>query len=147
MINITEFRLYWEGIAARIDSITGVLPVTIDREMGKKIQSLPAGSVTLFVFPPLADSTAHTPDAFRESNRCVVFVMRKYNPAKESSFELLEQTQPAAEAIKGCLLNDRHEPCRPFRIDVSSIETAPETELYGTFAGWSIAFNVDTDGL
>lgn len=126
MINLTEFRLYWEGIAARIDSITGVLPVTIDREMGKKIQSLPAGSVTLFVFPPLADSTAHTPDAFRESNRCVVFVMKKYNPAKESSFELLEQTQPGAEAIKGCLLNDSHESCRPFRIDISSVETAPE---------------------
>lgn len=147
MINLAQFREYWEGVAERIDSITGVLPITIDKEMGKKIQTLPTGSLTLFIFPPLADSTANNPDAFKEANQCVVFVMKKYNPAKESAFDLLEQTQPVAEAVKNCLLVDQRYPCQPFTVDVSTIETAPETELYGTFAGWSIAFNANSFGL
>lgn len=147
MINLTQFREYWESVARRIDAITGVLPVTIDKEIGKKILALPVGSLTLFIFPPLADSSAKNPDAYREDNKCVVFVMKKYNPSRESSFSLLEQTQPVAEAIKECLLDDLRFPCTPFPIDVSSIETAPETELYGTFAGWSIAFNTTTYGL
>lgn len=147
MINLTLYREYWQGVADRLNSVTGVLPVTIDKEMGKKIQALPAGSLTLFVFPPLADSTAKSSDAFKEANQCVVFVMKKYNPMKESSFDLLEQTQPAAEDVKKCLLDDQRGACPAFTVDVASIETAPETELYGTFAGWSIAFNANSFGL
>lgn len=147
MINLTQFREYWQSVADRLDSITGVLPVTIDNEMGKKIQRLPTDSLTLFVFPPLADSNARNLDAFRESNRCVVFVMKKFNPARESAFDLLEETQPIVETIKSYLLDDQRTPCRAFNVDVATIETAPETELYGTFAGWSIAFNANTYGL
>lgn len=147
MINLAQFREYWQSVADRLDSVTGILPITIDKEMGKKIQALPVDSLTLFIFPPLADSTNNNPDAFRESNQCVVFVMKKYNSMKESAFNLLEQTQPVAEAVKNCLLEDQREPCPAFTIDVASIETAPETELYGTFAGWSIAFNAHSFGL
>ena len=38
MINLSLFREYWQSVADRLDSITGVLPITIDKEMGKKIQ-------------------------------------------------------------------------------------------------------------
>lgn len=147
MINLSLFREYWQSVADRLDSVTGVLPITIDKEMGKKIQALPSDSLTLFIFPPLADSSANNPDAFKEANQCVVFVMKKYNPMKESAFDILEQTQPVAESVKNCLLNDQRGSCPAFSIDVASIETAPETELYGTFAGWSIAFNANSFGL
>ena len=142
MINLVQHREYWEGVVRRLDSITKVLPVTIDEQMGKKIQSLPAEAVTLFVFPPLAESEAKNVDNFKEVNKCVVFVMLKYDPQRRSSFDVLEQTQPVIDEVKSVLLNDQRAGCPVMRIDPGSIDTAPETELYGRFAGWSIAFNV-----
>ena len=142
MINLVQYREYWEGVVRRLDSINGVLPVTIDDQMGKKIQSLPADSITLFVFPPLAESNAKSVDNFKEVNKCVVFVMAKYDPQRRSSFDLLEQTQPIIEEVKSLLLGDQRAGCPVMRVEVDSIDTAPETELYGRFAGWSIAFNV-----
>lgn len=147
MINLLQYREYWERVADRLDSVTGVLPVTIDKEMSRRIQSLTADSVTLFVFPPLADSSAKYADSYQEDNRCVVFVMEKYDPMRKHSFNVLIETQPIAESVKSMLLNDLTAPCAPFRIEVGSIETAPETELYGVFAGWSIAFNIKSTGL
>lgn len=147
MINLVEYRHYWERMPERLEGIDGVLPVTIDREMGRRIQSLPLHSVTLFLFPVLADSSAKTADSYRESNHCVVFVMKKYDPQRQTSFSVLEETQPVAEALKAMLLEDQRVPCSGFKIDVGSMETAPETELYGTFAGWSVAFNAQTCGL
>ncbi len=141
MINLVKYREYWESVAARVDEIAGVLPVTIDKEMGRKIQALPADSMTLFVFPPLAEGSGRNTDAFRESNNCVVFVMQKYNPQQRSAFSLLEETQPVVERVKSMLLADQSAPCSLFDVEMSSVETAPETELYGSFAGWSIAFN------
>ena len=142
MINLVQYRDYWEGVVRRLDSINGVLPVTIDDQMGKKIQSLPADSITLFVFPPLAESNAKSVDNFKEVNKCVVFVMAKYDPQRRSSFDLLEQTQPIIDEVKSLLLGDQRAGCPVMRVEVDSIDTAPETELYGRFAGWSIAFNV-----
>lgn len=142
MINLVQYREYWEGIGRRIGSVTGILPVTIDDQMGKKIQSLPADSVTLFVLPPLAESHARDVDNFKEVNKCVIFLMAKYDPQRRSSFDILEQTQPIIDEIKGMLLDDQRAGCPVMRIDAGTIDTAPETELYGRFAGWSIAFNV-----
>ena len=142
MINLVQYREYWEGVVRRLDSINGVLPVTIDDQMGKKIQSLPADSITLFVFPPLAEYNAKSVDNFKEVNKCVVFVMAKYDPQRRSSFDLLEQTQPIIDEVKSLLLGDQRAGCPVMRVEVDSIDTAPETELYGRFAGWSIAFNV-----
>ena len=142
MINLVQYREYWEGVVRRLDSINGVLPVTIDDQMGKKIQSLPADSITLFVFPPLAESNAKSVDNFKEVNKCVVFVMAKYDPQRRSSFDLLEQTQPIIDEVKSLLLGDQRAGCPVMRVEVDSIDTAPETELYGRFASWSIAFNV-----
>lgn len=142
MINLVQYREYWEEVGRRVDSVTGVLPVTIDDQMGKKIQSLPAESVTLFVLPPLAESDAKNVDNFKEVNKCVVFVMEKYDPQRRSSFDVLEHTQPIIDEVKSLLLNDQRAGCHVMRIEADRIDTAPETELYGRFAGWSIAFNV-----
>lgn len=142
MISLTLYREYWEGVARRVDGVTGVLPITLDEQMGKKIQSLPADSVTLFVLPPLAESDGKNLDAVKEVNKCVVFLMAKYDPQRRSSFDVLEQTQPMIDSVKRMLLDDRRDGCRLMRVDAGSIDTAPETELYGRFAGWSIAFTV-----
>jgi hypothetical protein len=142
MINLKEYREYWQGVAARVPEITGILPVTLDEQMGKKIQSLPADSVTLFVLPPLAESISKNVDSYQEQNRCAVFVMQKYDPQRRTSFDLLERTQPIIERVKMLMLDDQAGGCEVMRVDVNSIDTAPETELYGRFAGWSVGFNV-----
>lgn len=144
MINLNAYRHYWQSVADRLGMEAGVLPVTIDKEMGRRIQALEADSLTIFVFPPIAESTARVVDSYREENRCVIFALKKYNPQRQSAFEVLELTQSVIERIKSILLDDHRGPCPVFSLDLSSIETAPETELYGTFAGWSIGFNITT---
>lgn len=147
MINLIRYRQYWERMACRLDYFVEVLPVTIDKEMGKSIQALPTDSITIFMFPPLSESAASNADAFRETNRCVIFLMKKYNPQRRTSYELLEEIQPEIERIKEYMIADQGRPCAPFSIDLSTLETAPETELYGTFAGWSLAFEATSSTL
>lgn len=141
MISLTQYREYWQGVAKRIEGITDVLPVTVDKSMGEKIKGLPKGSTSLFILPPGAEGAGGI-DSFNEKNMCVVFLMAKYDPQRKTAFELLEETQPLIEKVKEVMLADQASGCPVMRVDVSSIDTMPETELYGNFAGWSIGFNV-----
>ena len=144
MINLFQYREYWERVAGRLDSVTGVLPVAVDKDMGKKIQALPTGSVTLFILPPGGESDSKNPDAFREANQCVVFVMEKYDPPRKTAFAALESSQKAIEEIKILMLDDLAAGCSVMRFDVSTLNTLPETEFFAGFAGWSIGFKIIT---
>lgn len=144
MIALQEYREYWERVAGRLDSVTGVLPVAVDKDMGKKIQALPTGSVTLFILPPGGESESRNPDAFREANQCVVFVMEKYDPQRKTSFAALESSQKAIEDVKAMMLDDLAAGCPVMRFDVSTLNTLPETEFFAGFAGWSIGFKIIT---
>lgn len=145
MIALDAYRRYWEAFARHVPGISEVMPVTIDKQMGRKIQALPRGSVTLFVLPPVAESTGGA-DAFGEKNLCVLFLMAKYDPQRSSAFEVLERTQPLVEELKRRLLTDLSAGCSPLRINGNGITTAPETELYGDFAGWSVEFSILSSG-
>lgn len=144
MINLLQYREYWERVADRLESVTGVLPVAVDKDMGKKIQALPTGSVTLFILPPGGESESKNPDAFREANQCVVFVMEKYDPQRKTSFAALESSQKAIEEVKALMLDDLAAGCPVMRFDVSTLNTLPETEFFAGFAGWSIGFKIIT---
>lgn len=144
MINLLQYREYWERVADRLESVTGVLPVAVDKDMGKKIQALPTGSVTLFILPPGGESDSKNPDAFREANQCVVFVMEKYDPQRKTSFAALESSQKAIEEVKTLMLDDLAAGCPVMRFDVSTLNTLPETEFFAGFAGWSIGFKIMT---
>lgn len=144
MINLLQYREYWERVADRLESVTGVLPVAVDKDMGKKIQALPTGSVTLFILPPGGESDSKNPDAFREANQCVVFVMEKYDPQRKTAFAALESSQKAIEEIKTLMLDDLAAGCPVMRFDVSTLNTLPETEFFAGFAGWSIGFKIIT---
>lgn len=143
MLSLTEYREYWQGIARRIRTITGVVPVTVDDGMAKTVGSLPAESVTLFFMPPAATGSGN-PDSFRERNECVVFVMRKYDPQRQSAYDVLEITQPVIEAVKAAMLADQAAGCPVMRFEVSTLNTLPETGFFATFAGWSIGFKIVT---
>lgn len=141
MIHLKNYLDYWKEIAVSIREITGVLPVTIDDQMGKRIQALPAASTTLFVLPPLVEADkAAAFDGYCEENKCVIFIMSKYDPQRRDAFDVLAELQPVADRIKKEMFA-REGAGAPFMLDVASIETAPETELYGRFAGWSITFD------
>ena len=118
------------------------MPVAVDKDMARKIQGLPIGSVTLFILPPGAESESKNPDAFREANQCVVFVMEKYDPQRKTSFATLESSQQAIEDLKALMLEDLAGGCPLMRFDVSSLNTLPETEFFAGFAGWSIGFKI-----
>jgi len=51
MINLQEYKRYWQGVAKRLPEIREVMAVTVDEQMGKKILNLkPEQTPTLFFF-------------------------------------------------------------------------------------------------
>ncbi|MGM9817170.1 MAG: hypothetical protein ACI304_08990 [Lepagella sp.] len=144
MIELQEYRQYWEQVALRCHTITGILPVAVDKDMGKKIQALPTGSVTLFVLPPGAESESRNLDAFKEMNTCVVFVMEKYDPQRKTAFDTLESSQKSIEELKRVMIDDMAAGCPLMKFDLRTLNTLPETEFFANFAGWSIGFKIIT---
>lgn len=144
MINLTAYKEYWERLAQRIPLITGVIPVTVDEAMAKRITSLQKGSVTLFVLPPAAESEAKNIDSFKEENECVVFVMEKYDPQRRETWSVLETSQTVVEELKSKMLDDLAAGCPLMRFDVSTLNTLPETQFFAGFVGWSVGFKIIT---
>ena len=144
MINLTAYKEYWERLAQRIPLITGVIPVTVDEAMAKRITSLQKGSVTLFVLPPAAESEAKNIDSFKEENECVVFVMEKYDPQRRETWSVLETSQTVVEELKSKMHDDLAAGCPLMRFDVSTLNTLPETQFFAGFAGWSVGFKIIT---
>lgn len=144
MINLAEYLEYWGKAVARVPLITGILPVTVDEAMAKKIAALKIGSVTLFVLPPAAESEAKNADNFKEGNECVVFIMEKYDSQRRTTWSVLESSQEAVEKLKTCMLEDLATGCPIMRFDVGTLNTLPETQFFAGFAGWSIGFKITT---
>lgn len=144
MIHLKDYSDYWERMARRVDGVTSAMPVTVDDNMAKAIQSLKPGTVTLFYLPPGAESAADNPDAFAEKNTCVIFIMEKYDTQRRSAFDALATSQPAIEAVKAAMLADMAAGCPVMRFDPRSLSTLPETKFYSGFAGWSLGFTIIT---
>lgn len=146
MINIIAYRKYIESVRERIPVIKKVLPVTIDEEMGKDIQSLSNEDCpVLLVIVPTATGNSPSVDNIQEDNLCVIFLMDKYDPQRKKSYEVLEETQPIIEQIKCVLIDDKASGCKVVeKLDLNSLSTLPETGFYRNFAGWSLAFSFKT---
>ena len=146
MIDLREYREFWEEVAARLDGVRSAMPVVIDEEMGRKIQGLKDSDLpALFWAPPMAESTRGSDaDVLAESNTCVVYVMTRYDPQKSSSLAALEQTQPAIEEIKRLLMGEYSGRCGMINLDPATFSTMPETRFYRNFAGWSLGFTCET---
>ena len=146
MIDLREYREFWEEVAARLDGVRSAMPVVIDDEMGRKIQGLKDSDLpALFWAPPMAESTRGSDaDVLAESNTCVVYVMTRYDPQKSSSLAALEQTQAAIEELKRLLMGEYSGRCGMINLDPATFSTMPETRFYRNFAGWSLGFTCDT---
>lgn len=141
MISLTAYKKYWEDLARCVYGISDAMPVTVDEEMGKRLNNLKKDSVILFYLPPTSSGEGNI-DNFSENNLCVIFIMKKYDPQRETTFDVLAETQPIIETIKRTMLDDMNAGCSPLRIDITTLQTIPETEFYRSFAGWSVGFTV-----
>ncbi len=146
MIDLKEYKSFWEEVSARLEGVRSVVPVVIDEDMGRKIQALKAADLpALFWVPPMAESTnGSNADALAESNTCVVYVMKRYDPQTSSSLEALIDTQPAIEELKRLLMGEYSGRCGIINLDPTTFSTMPETRFYRNFAGWSLGFTCDT---
>ena len=144
MVNLKEFGEMWQIAAEQIKEIDGVTGMTADDNMAKHIQMLPQGSVTLFWLPPVADGRGPNADAYEDRNKCIAFVMEKYDPSRRNIMAVLEDTQIAIEKLKGIVLRGLYPGCMGVRLESTDISTMPETHLFAGFAGWSVAFTLLT---
>ena len=147
MIDLKDYREYWEGVAERISALTSCLGVTVDEDMGPRLQQLGADDVTLFWIVPNAQTRKGAcVDNYEEDNTCVVFVMTKYDRQRRSAVEALEVVQPVIESLKGLLIEDMVSGCPTLAgLDVGTLSTIPETGFYNDFAGWSLGFTLRSE--
>ena len=147
MIDLKDYREYWEGVANRISAITSCMGVTVDEDMGLRLQQLGGDEVTLFWIVPNAQTRKGAGvDNYEEDNTCVVFVMMKYDRQRRSAVEALELVQPVIEAIKQLLLEDMTSGCPTLAgLEVGTLSTIPETGFYNDFAGWSLGFTLKSE--
>ena len=140
MIMLKDLRRYFEEMAARVDGLKKVVGISVEANMADRINAVDEDdSPTLFYLPPSGDGSGQV-DRFVDKSMIVVFVMKKYNPRKTTSMEVLEEVQPVVEALKEKLVADSGAACCPLDIDLSTISTLPETEFFGNWAGWSVGF-------
>ena len=140
MILLSDFRNFVESIAERIPELVQTVPLTVEANMADKVGAISEDeSPVLFYLPPSAQSTGR-PDAFTEDSMLVLFVMKKYNPRKCTSYEALEAVHPVAEKVKALLVQTAGCSCHFMHIDTGTISTMPETQFFGNWAGWSIGF-------
>lgn len=142
MIALNVYRDFWEMVCRETKELSGVIPVTVDEDVAKKIRSLPLGSVTLFWIPPSAEGKGNNIDTFQERNRCIVFVMEKYDPSRQESLGVLETTQPVIERVKAFILQAGSQSCSPWTLEDLQLSTLPETKFFANFAGWSVGFTL-----
>lgn len=147
MIDLKDYRKYWEGVANRIPMITSCMGVTVDDDMGPRLQDIPMETATLFWIVPNAQTRKGAGiDDYQEDNTCVIFVMTKYDRQRRSAVEALELVQPVMECIKGLLIEDMAGGCPTLAgLDVGTLSTIPETGFYNDFAGWSLGFTLKSE--
>ncbi|MDE5750106.1 MAG: hypothetical protein K2H87_04985 [Duncaniella sp.] len=143
MINLADYRRYIESVARTVPGIKSVVPLSVDASMADRVGSVSEDdSPTLFFLVPSAEGKGST-DAWKEENLCVIFVMKRFNPRVSTSFDALVETQPLVEAVKSALFDGDYDGCRPLGVDAGTLSTIPETEFFGDWAGWSVAFTAE----
>lgn len=140
MILLKDLRVYFENVTTRVDGLKKVVGISIEANMADRVNTVNEDDTpALFYLPPSGDGSGCV-DRFCDKSMIVLFVMKKYNPRKTTSIEVLEDVQPVVEALKDLLVADSGTACCPLEIDLSTISTLPETEFFGNWAGWSVGF-------
>lgn len=142
MILITDYEAYWDTIKERLPGIKTLDFINNDKDMGKSIQDLKKEQMPiLFVAVPSGDGFGDV-DNDQEKNIGLLFFMSKYDTqGKSKAYDIQKELQPIFEALKDLMKNDSMNDCSIMaNLEIDSMHTDPEYQLYSSFSGWSLSF-------
>ncbi len=144
MVNLKDYREYWESYTEWFQDIEEVVALTVDQDISKKVQSIRGGKLVLFMLVPESKGSGSNVDNYVDNNEGVIFVGRKFDPQRGGSYECIEDIQPTIEAIRDTLLEDMSAGCPVIgKIDIDSIRLVPVSTWYNVLAGWMIDFTFE----
>lgn len=141
MINIIEYKTYWEEMPQREDRLKHVIFGTDESDLKRQLPDIsPEQQPFAFVLIPSAVSSGSQPDNFSETNRALFYVLAKEDSFSLTTFDIQVNTQPVAEAVKEILITDKS-PCSMLRnLNEGSFHTDPESAISSKCSGWSVSF-------
>lgn len=83
MVNVKEYREYWEQYKERIPEISEVVPMTVEQDISKKVQGIRANSLVLFMLVPEVKTDGQSVDDYEHKNEGVVILAGKFDPQRE----------------------------------------------------------------
>ena len=145
MVNVKEYREYWEQYKERIPEISEVVPMTVEQDISKKVQGIKANSLVLFMLVPEVKTDGQTVDDYEHKNEGVVILAGKFDPQRGGSYPCIEEIQPIIELVRDSMLEDMGQGCPVLgRIKVNSIKMVPVSTWYNVLAGWMIDFTFES---
>ena len=144
MVNVKEYREYWELYKERIPEIKEVVPMTVEQDMSKKVQDIKSGDLVLFMLVPEVKTEGENADNYSDKNEAVIVLAGKHDPQRGGSYQRIEDIQPYIESIRGYLMEDMAQWCPVLgRVDLSSIRMIPVSTWYNVLAGWMLDFTFE----
>lgn len=141
MVDIKDYREYWEQYKERIPGISDVVPLTIDQDISKTVQNIKKDRMVLFMLVPEAKGSGMNVDAYEEKNEAVIFLGKKYDPQRGGSYACIEEVQPVISDIRDMMMEDMASGCPVLgTLDIDSIRIVPVSTWYNVLAGWMIDF-------
>lgn len=140
MISLKKYSDYMASLAIRA-GIASAVALTVDDNMAKTIAATRSEGPVLFYLAPVGRPGSSNANVMRDLSACVLFVMVDYDPQHLSAYDALAGAQPYAERLKQLLAEDSASGCSPLCVDLSTVNTMPETQFYRSWAGWSIGFS------
>ncbi len=145
MVNVKEYREYWEQYEQRIPEIKGFVALTVEQDISRKVQDIKSGDMVLFMLVPEVKTDGENVDNFEDNNEGVVFIGKKYDPQRGGSYPCIEEIQPIIELVRDSMLEDMGQGCPVLgRIKVNSIKMVPVSTWYNVLAGWMIDFTFES---
>lgn len=145
MVNISDYRAYWEQYKTRIPAIREVIPLTVEQDISKKVQTIGSGELVLFMVVPEVKTDGENIDNFADKNEGVIFVGKKHDPQRGGSYSCIEELQPVIKDVRDYMLEDMGLGCPVLgKIDINSIRMVPVSTWYNVLAGWMIDFTFES---
>jgi len=141
MVDIKDYREYWEQYKERIQGISDVVPLTVDQDISKMVQDIRKDKMVLFMLVPETKGSGVNVDAYEEKNEGVVFLGKKYDPQRGGAYACIESVQPVISEIRDMMMEDMASGCPVLgTLDIDSIRIVPVSAWYNVLAGWMIDF-------
>lgn len=155
MIQLTKLKNYWENLVdnplAEATLCTGmelesplrkVYFVTDEGDIKDFLADItPEQQPFAIVLIPSSTSQGSEQDNFEDTDRHLFYVFKKEDAYSQTTFEVQEELQPLAEALKIQLVLDKNACNIWHKLNEGTFHTDPERKLFSKCTGWSVSFN------